>query len=153
MKLNLGCGNDYIDGWTNVDKGDCRCDVQFDIESFPWPLEENTIDEILLKHIMEHVDPLNFYPFMKEIYRVCQDDAIVQIISPHAGSDNYWTDPTHKFPLTVRTFDFFDANKQLHENGLIYGWAKNIKFEVLRAQQVHNPPNGPDVFHVLKVIK
>ena len=27
MKLNLGCGNDYIDGWVNVDLyDDSKCD-------------------------------------------------------------------------------------------------------------------------------
>lgn len=153
MKLNLGCGNDYINGWVNIDKGECKRDMQFDIEVFPWALDDDSVDEILLKHIMEHTEPSNFYLFMKEIYRVCKAEAIVRIISPHAGSDNYWTDPTHKFPLTVRTFDYFDSNKQLYENGLIYGWTPSVRFKILQASRVDNPPNGPDVFHVLQVLK
>ena len=35
MKLNLGCGTDYKEGWINVDMGDCKCDVKHDLENFP----------------------------------------------------------------------------------------------------------------------
>ena len=36
MKLNLGCGKDYIDGWVNVDLyDDSKCDVVYDLEKFP----------------------------------------------------------------------------------------------------------------------
>ena len=38
MKLNLGCGKDYIDDWVNVDfYDDSKCDVTHDLEEFPWP--------------------------------------------------------------------------------------------------------------------
>jgi len=151
-KLNLGCGNDYKPGWINVDKGSCKRDVAWDIEVFPWPFEDSSVEIVLLKHMLEHISPTNFIPFLNELYRVCKSGAQIEIEAPHAGSNNYWTDPTHKMPLTVRTFDFFDSSKPLYENGLIYGW-NNIKFSVVRAEVVDNPPNGPDVYYLLKVVK
>ena len=37
MRLNLGCGNSKIPGWTNVDKiGACSPDQVVDLEAFPW---------------------------------------------------------------------------------------------------------------------
>jgi hypothetical protein len=151
MKLNLGCGNDYMEGYVNVDMGSCRCDVSHDLGVFPWPFEDSSVDEVVLKHIFEHFNPEEFITITRELYRICKDKAIIQIISPHAGSDNYWTDPTHKMPLTARTFDFFDRDKALFENGKIYGW-DDVNFSV-RARVLDNPPNGPDIYHRLEVNK
>ena len=47
MKLNLGCGKDYIDDWVNVDfYDDSKCDVTHDLEAFPWPWENDSVSEI-----------------------------------------------------------------------------------------------------------
>ena len=51
MKLNLGCGKDYIDGWVNVDfYDDSKCDVTHDLEEFPWPWEDDSVSEIRIIH-------------------------------------------------------------------------------------------------------
>lgn len=151
-RLNLGCGTDYKEGWTNVDSGKVRCDVKHDIEKFPWPFGDSSIDEILMKHVFEHISKENFIGVMNEIYRVCRNNAIVKIESPYAGSDNFWTDPTHKFPMTTRTFDYFDSAKPLGINGRIYGW-DHVKLRVLEAKKVKNKPNGPDLFFKLQITK
>jgi len=151
MKLNLGCGTDYKEGYVNVDQGECRCDVKHDLEIFPWPFEDSSAEEMWFQHIFEHFSPANFLNIVREIYRVSKNGATVTLISPHAGSDNYWTDPTHQMPLTARTFDFFDRAKPLFENGKIYGW-DDVNFSV-EAQVIPNAPNGPDVVHRLTVNK
>tara|TARA_B100000214_G_C23945756_1_gene617910 strand:+ start:1098 stop:1553 length:456 start_codon:yes stop_codon:yes gene_type:complete len=151
MKLNIGCGNDYMEGWTNLDCGDCRCDISHDIEVTPWPIESNSIKEVLMKHVLEHVSRENFINVIRELYRVCSAGAKIHIQVPYAGSDNFWTDPTHKMPITTRTLDYFDRNKQLGENGKIYGW-HDVDFSVV-SQLVDNPPNGPDVFFYISVNK
>ena len=152
IKLNLGCGTDYRQGYINIDKGSCKCDTQYDIELAPYPFENNSVDEVLLQHVLEHIDPERFYGMMKEIYRVCKNGAKIHIESPMAGSNNYFTDPTHKMPVTDRTFDYLDKTKALYENGVIYGW-NDIHFRVITAEIVPNKPNGPDVIHNLVVEK
>ena len=152
IKLNLGCGTDYRQGYINVDKGACKCDIQHDIEIAPYPFEDNSVDEVLLQHVLEHIDPERFYNMMKEIYRICKNGAKIHVESPMAGSNNYFTDPTHKMPVTDRTFDYFDKTKALHENGVIYGW-DTVSIRVERAVVIPNEPNGPDVVHDLRVIK
>lgn len=152
MNLHLGCGNNYKEGWVNVDMGDCRVDVEHNLEIFPWPFENDSAEYILMNHVLEHIDKNKFIDFVRELYRVCSNDAKIEITSPYAGSDNFWTDPTHKMPLTTRTFDYFDRGKPLGENGKIYGW-HDINFSVDQAGPIDNPPNGPDVRYLLKVIK
>lgn len=106
-KINVGCGNDYREGWINMDNSiTCKTDLSHDIENLPWPMDSSSVTEILMQHVFEHIDKSNFINVVREIYRVSKDGCIVRIISPHAGSNNYWTDPTHNMPLTSRTFDF-----------------------------------------------
>ena len=54
MKLNLGCGDKKIDGYTNVDV--CgEPDVLCDLSQFPWPFESNSVEEVFSSHFLEHV--------------------------------------------------------------------------------------------------
>lgn len=150
-KLNIGCGNDYKEGWINLDRGQCRSDVKHDLHDVPLPFESNYFDHVLMQHILEHVRKSDFVDIVRDIYRICKPGATIDIRSPYAGSDNFWTDPTHEMPLTARTFDYFDETKPLGELGAIYGW-NDIKFSV-QGSAVDNPPNGPDVHYVLTVVK
>jgi hypothetical protein len=54
LRLNLGCGSKRLDGYINVDKfGDP--DLQFDLETFPYPWENNSVTEIKMHHVLEHL--------------------------------------------------------------------------------------------------
>ena len=61
LKLNLGCGNNKYDGFLNVDKFG-EPDIKWDLEKFPWPWEDNSVDEIRIIHVLEHLgDCLQFF--------------------------------------------------------------------------------------------
>ena len=56
VKLNLGCGSKKLEGYINIDKYDTyKPDIIHDLEKFPYPFEDNSINEILLSHVLEHV--------------------------------------------------------------------------------------------------
>jgi tetratricopeptide (TPR) repeat protein len=130
MKLNLGCGNDYREGWVNVDTGNCRKDLHHDIEDLPLPFADNTFDEVLMMHVLEHVERRTFPDFMRDLHRICKPDALIHIEVPYYNSRNAWTDFTHKNFFTEDSFGYFDRNSHLRENGIIYGIDFTFKVDV-----------------------
>lgn len=131
MKLNLGSGNDRRPDYINVDKGTCDCDIKHNLEDFPLPWDDNSIDEVLALHFMEHLSKDVFIPFMRELYRICKHGAKIHIEAPYFLSDNFACDPTHSMPFAERTFNYFDIDSKddLRALSKIYGW-DDIKFKV-----------------------
>ncbi|WOD17921.1 glycosyltransferase family 9 protein [Paraburkholderia kirstenboschensis] len=142
MKINLGCGSDYMQGWLNVDQWpDANPDLVMNLEETPWKLDDNCADEILLKHVLEHVGQSSstFLAIFQEIYRICKPDAIVNIQVPHPRHQDFLSDPTHIRPILPELFSCFDlATVELWQEHNLPGTplAKYLKvdFEVARVQ-------------------
>jgi Methyltransferase domain len=105
MRLNLGCGFNKRDDFHNVDKfEDCSPDEVVDLEQFPWPWPDDSVDEIFLSHVLEHLGATSdvYFNVIREMYRVCRDGAKVTITVPHPRHDSFINDPTH---VRIVTFD------------------------------------------------
>lgn len=103
MRLNLGCGGRKYPDWINVDKyPTCGPDQVVDLEQFPWPWPDNSVDEVRLYHVLEHLGAQTevYLEIIKELYRVCRPNAKVEIIVPHPRHDDFLGDPTHVRPVT-----------------------------------------------------
>jgi len=101
MKLNLGCGRDYKEGWINVDIGkkdiqgrDILIDKGMDLNKLPYDFPNNSAEVILLDNVLEHLD--NQTEVMKELYRILENKGELIVIVPHYTSWSAYTDPTHR---------------------------------------------------------
>ena len=108
-KLNVGCGRDILKDWINLD---CismpGIDIVADIDQCrdkPLPFDDNSIDEFLLSHVIEHLH--NPLPLMQELYRIATPDAVALIKVPHGSSDDAFEDPTHIRQYFHGSFGYF----------------------------------------------
>lgn len=118
VKLNLACGQIKIDGFVGIDKIKTDAvDIVHDLETFPWPFEDNSVDEVHCSHYIEHTADL--IAFVDEMWRVMKLGAKATIIAPYYASIRAWQDPTHKRAISEMTFMYFnkgwrDTNKLTH---------------------------------------
>lgn len=105
--LDLGCGNKKRHGAIGVDFNDrTAADVIHNLNSFPYPFEDSSFDEIYLDNTLEHLDDV--MRVMEEVYRICKPGGIVKVIVPYFRSFWAFIDPTHKHFFTVDSFAYFD---------------------------------------------
>jgi len=132
IKLNLGSGARPEKGWVNVDIVDLpEVDVVHDLTKFPWPWEDNSVDEIKSEHLIEHFDGPTFMKFMDECYRILKPaefspdnpnqpvKGFMTHLAPYYNSIRCWQDPTHKQAISEAKFLYFnkgwrEANKLEH---------------------------------------
>lgn len=122
MRLNLGCGGRKFPDWINVDKfPTCGPDQVVDLEQFPWPWPDDSVDEVRMYHVLEHLGAETgvYLGIIKELYRVCRDNAAIHIIVPHPRHDDFLNDPTHVRPVTRESFYLLSqaANREWLANG------------------------------------
>lgn len=116
VKVDLGCGQRRQDGFIGVDKvpGE-KVDIVHDLESYPWPFEDNSVDEVNCSHYIEHV--VDIVAFMDEMWRIMKPGAKAMIQAPYYSSVRSMQDPYHVRPISEMTFLYY--NKQWREtNGL-----------------------------------
>ena len=81
LNLNLGSGTKKIKDYVNVDKYETlKPDIVHDLEKFPYPFKDNSVKNIILSHVLEHIgqDPNVFNSIIKEIYRICKNQYYYQ---------------------------------------------------------------------------
>jgi len=83
MKLNIGCGKVYINGWTNLDNNkEVKADVYADIEK-KLPFKDKTFDRIICDNVLEHIPQDKIRGILEEFIRVLKLDGKLEIYAPH----------------------------------------------------------------------
>jgi len=108
-RLHLGCGRDIKPEWINLDHlAGPGVDVVADLDDCAatrLPFEDNSIDEILASHLIEHLS--NPLPLMQELHRVAKPNAPAVFRVPYGSHDDAYTDPTHVRPYFMGSWGYF----------------------------------------------
>lgn len=102
-RVNLGCGQFYKEGYVNVDfDPKAKVDIKHNLDLFPYPFEDNSVDELTADHVLEHLT--NPFATMEEIHRILKPGGKLIIRVPH--SSRGFTHADHKRGFDI-TFPFY----------------------------------------------
>lgn len=93
--LDVGCGSAKIPGAVGLDiSANTEADIVHDLDDFPYPLGDDSFDEIIAQDVIEHVrEPIRVF---EEFHRIAKCGANVQLRTPHFSSVLAYGDPTHR---------------------------------------------------------
>jgi len=114
VKLDLACGQTPREGFTGVDLYG-EPDVRVDLLRFPWPWEDDSVDELFSSHFVEHIphwrpwfdDVDGLHLFMDECWRILKPGGTLQIVHPYGQSSRALQDPTHERYLVAETWWYY----------------------------------------------
>lgn len=129
-KLNFGCGNVIMPGYTNIDiVAYPGVDVVHNFETYPYPFKDNTFDEIFCSHVLEHMYNLN--KVIDELWRISKNGAIIRIVSPHGVGPIYTGDISHKTIITYRSFENYNIDNP-HIKVYLTNFGSKTRFKILK---------------------
>lgn len=112
IKLNIGTGQTYIPGFTNISQSS-QADIQLEIGKDQLPFEDSSVDLIFSYHALEHAP--NYLFALSEIHRVLKHDALLLLGLPYVTLTKYHlVNPYHLHNFNEYSFDFFDPQKMLN---------------------------------------
>ena len=122
-KLNLGSGIKPLEGFINVDFTKREgVNVVHNLERFPYPFKDNSVDYILMDNSLEHLE--DTIRVMEELHRICKPNTIIEIIVPHYSSAGAFASLTHK-----RFFGSQSFNDLTTDSWYMY---TDVKFKILQ---------------------
>ncbi len=136
-RIQLGCGKSKREGWIGVDLADFEgVDVIHDLNVFPYPFEENSVDEILMENILEHLP--DTIAVMEELFRLCKNGGLVRITVPYYNCPGAMADPTHVRFFTENSWDYFtpDGATPLSH----YNYYSKARFNILSITPMQKKP-------------
>ena len=148
--LDLGGGSNPNPGYVNIDILDLpEVDIVHDLETFPWPLEDESVIRVIASHILEHINPHKgvFINVMNEVWRVMKPGGQFAIAVPHAESKGYYQDPTHCNPINEMTMHYFDPDPEMQTTGPgLYNFYKPKPWKII--QQYFNADSNLEILLV-----
>ena len=107
IKLDLGAGGAGHNGYLTVDNNPlAKPDVSHDLNKFPYPFPDSSVEEIIMSGVMEHLDsPIKV---LEELYRISKPGCLWKITVPHYTKT--MVNPTHKSGFIKQFWNLVNAN-------------------------------------------
>lgn len=135
MKVNLGSGIKRFPGFVNLDVDpSCKPDYVCDMNKDALPFEDDTVEYMLAHHVFEHIGD-GFFNLLKQIYRVCKHEAIIDVHVPHPRHDYFLGDLSHVRPITIENMrplskKFCDTQSYINSSWSGFANVLNVDFEI-----------------------
>jgi SAM-dependent methyltransferase len=85
LKLHVGCGSNYKEGWVNIDLFNPTADVALDLRE-RFPFADNSVSLIYSEHVLEHFEyPRDARHILQECFRVLAPGGVINIGVPDHG--------------------------------------------------------------------
>ncbi len=110
-KLHIGCGENKLNGYINVDIDmKYKPDMCFDASEIKnyYRFKDESIEEIKSEYFLEHIS--NAEEVMKEWHRILKQDGLIKIKVPHFSRG--FTNPTHKIGFDISWILHFNKNNK-----------------------------------------
>ena len=124
MKINLGCGNIYMEGYVNCDiSKNVKADKYFDARE-GLPFKDNEAEEIIVGCILEQIcSNEDFIKVLNELWRVLESGGKLKGYVPNADFSCAFQDPMDCRRFNEQTWNYFNVDDNLYkEFGSNYGF-------------------------------
>lgn len=116
LMVNLGCGKDIRIGWENIDQfPGTGVNKVIDFSYDPLPYPDNSVDEILASHVLEHI--INWEALVKEYYRVIIPKGKLTIKVPYMDYGPFHVRYFNKTSLNGFTYEPMGEHSGLEFDG------------------------------------
>jgi len=85
LRLHLGCGSAYKEGWVNIDLAGTRVDLPWDLRR-PLPFASGSIDAIFHEHLLEHLTYAQGLELHQRCRLLLRPGGVLRIGVPDAGA-------------------------------------------------------------------
>jgi len=137
--IELGCGPNKKPGVIGIDQFNLPgVDYVTDLEHGLPFLESDSVDEIISRHVLEHIE--NFQFLMEEIHRVLKPGGRKVITVPHFSSPYYYSDFTHRRFFGLYTFDYFTDPASSRLKRKVPSFYSELRFTISYRKLVFKSP-------------
>ena len=153
IRLDIGCGEAKNPGFVGIDMLPLKgVDIVWHLETFPWPLPDESVVVATASHVLEHINPHKgvFIDVMNEIWRILKPGGQFAFVVPYAESPGYVQDPTHCNPINETTMHYFDPDPE-HKNigQSLYAFYRPKPWKI--EKQYYNPVGNLEVLLVKRL--
>jgi predicted SAM-dependent methyltransferase len=140
IRLNLGCGSNKIRNFINIDiEESCKPDLIHDFVHKKLPYKDNSVSEVVLSHVIEHISRRFHKGFLREVHRVLKPGGVFFVAYPeftecyknwahnYRGMKEFWEAtmfgrqlyPSDYHVCPMHTPDFLDVLRDLGFNDVL----------------------------------